>query len=215
MGYATTKVSTSEIERINVINPINALQGKVAGVNINTAGASGVTSSSSITIHGAKSIDKNNSSIFVIDGMIIQKPIKGALNGTDWGSQLKNLNPSDYENVTMLKGAATTALYGSREANDTIVIVSKGRKYGKQGLGVEISQTLETTDIYKSPIKFQNIYGAGTPNNEYEGGFLTDGSLQKTSISFGPRMDGLLVDQYIPNGEKSAEIGRASCRERV
>ncbi|WP_314951642.1 SusC/RagA family TonB-linked outer membrane protein [Tannerella forsythia] len=203
VGYATTKVSTSEIERINVINPINALQGKVAGVNINTAGASGVTSSSSITIRGAKSIDKNNSPIFVIDGMIIQEPIKGALDGTDWGSQLKNLNPSDYESVTVLKGAAATALYGSRGANGAIVIVSKGGKYGKQGLGVEISQTLETTDIYKSPIKFQNIYGAGTPNNGYEGGFLADGSLQKTSISFGPRMDGSLVDQYMPNGEKT------------
>ena len=102
-----------------------------------------------------------------------------------------------------MKGAAATALYGSRGANGAIVIVSKGGKYGKQGLGVEISQTLETTDIYKSPIKFQNIYGAGTPNNGYEGGFLADGSLQKTSISFGPRMDGSLVDQYMPNGEKT------------
>ena len=72
VGYATSKIAPTEIERTNAINPVTALQGKVAGVNINIGGASGVTSSSSITIRGAKSIDKNNSPIFVVDGMIIQ-----------------------------------------------------------------------------------------------------------------------------------------------
>ena len=79
VGYATTRVSPTEIERTNSVNPVNALQGKVAGVQINVGGASGVTSSSSITIRGAKSIDKNNSPIFVVDGMIIQEPLTGNL----------------------------------------------------------------------------------------------------------------------------------------
>jgi iron complex outermembrane receptor protein len=201
VGYATTNVSTTEIERINAINPITALQGKVAGLDINLTGASGVTSSSSITIRGAKSIDKNNSPIFVVDGMIIQEPLRGALDGTDWGSQLKNLNPADYESVTVLKGAAATALYGSRGANGAIVIKSKGGKYGKQGLGVEISQILETTNIYKSPIELQNVYGAGAVSNGYEGGFLADGSLQQASTSFGPKMDGSMINQYLPHGQ--------------
>ncbi len=83
--YTTTKVATAEIERLNVVNPVNALQRKVAGVSINATGASGVTSSFGITIRGAKSIDKNNSPIFVIDGMIIQETVTGALAGTDWG----------------------------------------------------------------------------------------------------------------------------------
>lgn len=203
VGYATAKVSPTEIERTNAVNVVNALQGKVAGVNINIGGASGVTSSSAITIRGAKSIDKNNSPIFVIDGMIIQEPVKGALDGTDWGSQLKNLNPADFESVTVLKGAAATALYGSRGANGAVVIVSKGGKYAKQGLGIEISQILETNDIYKSPVEFQNIYGAGSPSNGFEGGFLADGSLQRTAMSFGPKMDGSLVNQYLPHGEKT------------
>lgn len=152
VGYATSRVSTTEIERASAISPVNALQGKVAGVQINAGGASGITSSSSITIRGAKSIDKNNSPIFVIDGMIIQEAVTGNLNGTDWGSQLKNLNPADYESVTVLKGAAATALYGSRGANGAIVIVSKGGKFGKQGLGIEVNQTFEWTDVYKSPV---------------------------------------------------------------
>ncbi|MHB9056002.1 MAG: SusC/RagA family TonB-linked outer membrane protein [Paludibacteraceae bacterium] len=203
VGYATSKVSTTEIERVNAINPVNAIQGKVAGVNINIGGASGLTSSSAITIRGAKSLSKNSSPIWVVDGIIIQEPITGALDGTDWGSQLKNLNPADYESVTVLKGAAATALYGSRGANGAIVIVSKGGQYGKKGLGIEVSQILETTDIYKSPIAFQNVYGAGSPSNGYEGGFLGDGSLQKTSMSFGPKMDGSMVDQYLPGGQKT------------
>lgn len=203
VGYATTRVSTTEMERATAISPVNALAGKVAGVNINMAGASGLTSSSSITIRGAKSIDKNNAPIFVVDGMIIQEPLTGALDGTDWGSQLKNLNPADYESVTVLKGAAATALYGSRGANGAIVIVSKGGKFGKQGLGVEVSQVLETTDIYKAPYEMQNTYGAGSPGNGFEGDFLADGSLQKTRFSWGPKMDGRLIDQHMPNGEKT------------
>lgn len=93
VGYATTRVSPTEIERTNSVNPVNALQGKVAGVQINVGGASGVTSSSSITIRGAKSIDKNNSPIFVVDGMIIQEPLTGNLSGTDWGSSAEELEP--------------------------------------------------------------------------------------------------------------------------
>ena len=201
VGYATTRVSTDEIERTNTINPVNALQGKVAGLQINTGGASGVTSSSSITIRGANSVDKNNSPIFVIDGMIIQEPITGNLAGTDWGSQLKNLNPADYESVTVLKGAAATALYGSRGANGAIVIVSKGGKYGKQGLGVEVNQTVEVTDVYKSPVELQNIYGAGAVHDGYQGDFRPDGSILSSGWSWGPKMDGSLRNQWMPDGK--------------
>lgn len=201
VGYATTRVSTAEMERASVMSPVNALQGKVAGVQINAGGASGITSSSSITIRGAKSVDKNNSPIFVIDGMIIQEALTGNLAGTDWGSQLKNLNPADYESVTVLKGAAATALYGSRGANGAVVIVSKGGKFGKQGLGVEVNQTVEFTDVYKSPVELQNVFGAGTSWNGYEGDYLADGSLQRTVFSWGPRMDGRMINQYMPDGE--------------
>lgn len=206
VGYATSRVSTSEIERASALSPVNALQGKVAGVQINVGGASGITSSSSITIRGAKSIDKNNSPIWVIDGMIIQEAPTGNLSGTDWGSQLKNLNPADYESVTVLKGAAATALYGSRGANGAIVIVSKGGKFGKQGLGVEVNQTVEFTSVYDSPVDLQNEYGAGSINNGTQGGFLEDGTLQRTQLSWGPKFDGRMVNQYLPNGESTPYV---------
>ena len=206
VGYATTRVSTQEIERANAVNPVNALQGKVAGVQINAGGASGVTSSSAITIRGAKSVDKNNSPIWVIDGMIIQEAVTGNLDGTDWGSQLKNLNPADYESVQVLKGAAATALFGSRGANGAIVIKTKGGKMGKQGIGVEVNQTLEFTEIYDSPIDLQNVFGMGYLTNGYQGDWTPDGTLLGTGSSWGPRMDGTMVNQYMPNGEKYAFV---------
>ena len=202
VGYATTRVSTQEIERANAVNPVNALQGKVAGVQINAGGASGVTSSSAITIRGAKSVDKNNSPIWVIDGMIIQEAVTGNLSGTDWGSQLKNLNPADYESVQVLKGAAATALFGSRGANGAIVITSKGGKFGKQGIGVEINQTVEMTDVYDSPVDLQNEYGMGSIANGYQGDFDSSGDLIGTGNSWGPKFDGRMVNMYMPNGEK-------------
>ena len=203
VGYATTRVSTQEIERANAVNPVNALQGKVAGVQINAGGASGVTSSSAITIRGAKSVDKNNSPIWVIDGMIIQEAVTGNLSGTDWGSQLKNLNPADYESVQVLKGAAATALFGSRGANGAIVIKSKGGKMGKQGIGVEINQTVEFTEVYKSPAELQNEFGMGHFTNGYQGDFTPTGDLLGTGNSWGPRFDGSkMVTMYMPTPEK-------------
>jgi iron complex outermembrane receptor protein len=202
LGYATSTIKPAEVIATNTVNPINALQGKVAGVNINIVGTSGVTSSSSITIRGAKSIDKNNSPIFVIDGIVMENNITDTYGGKDWGSQLKNLNPDDYSSITVLKGAAATALYGSRGANGAIVIVSKGG-VSRRGVGVEISQTFKQENIYQSHIKLQNEYGAGTAWNGYDGGLLADGTLSKTTNSMGLKMDGQLLDQYYRNGEKT------------
>lgn len=116
---------------------------------------------------------------------------------------MKNLNPADYESVTVLKGAAATALYGSRGANGAIVIVSKGGKYSKQGLGVEVNQTVEVTDVYKSPVELQNIYGAGYTYNGYQSDFQPDGSLDRVVVSWGPRMDGREINQYMPDGKNT------------
>ena len=205
VGYATTRVSTQEIERANAVNPVNALQGKVAGVQINAGGSSGVTSSSSITIRGAKSVDKNNSPIWVIDGMIIQEEVKSANGSQDWGSQLKNLNPADYESVQVLKGAAATALFGSRGANGAIVIKTKSGK-GHRGLGVEINQTLEFTSAYAAPADLQNVFGMGSISNGYQGGFTPEGDLLGTGNSWGPKMDGSPVTMYMPYGEKEKYV---------
>lgn len=121
MGYAVTEVKGDELKAANTISPVAALQGKVAGVEI-SAGDGGLFGSSKILIRGASTLGSNNQPIYVVDGVILDNAIKNgdadwAANDTDWGNELKNLNPDDFESVSVLKGAAATALYGSRGLN--------------------------------------------------------------------------------------------------
>lgn len=188
LGYSVTTVDGSDLARTNTVNPITALQGKVAGVNINVMGSSGVQTSPSILIRGVTSLSKNTQPIFVVDGIVIENNRFGADDGVDYGSQLKNLNPDNYESITVLKGAAATSLYGSRGINGAIVITSKKGK-GGQGLGIELNSTYTITRAYENSIPLQNVYGMGSPFLR-EGNFRPDGTTNLTSYSFGPRMDG-------------------------
>lgn len=192
LGYAVTTVKGEDLTRTNTVNPIAALQGKVAGVNINVMGAAGIQTSPSIQIRGSKVLgnspgQSNNQPIFVIDGNIIQNNQINA-DDVDGGSQLKNLNPDDYESITVLKGAAATSLYGSRGLNGAVVITTKKGKAG-QGLGIEFNSTYQTQNIYRSPLELQNIYGQGSLSTR-EGNFAADGSQAATAGSWGPKMDG-------------------------
>jgi iron complex outermembrane receptor protein len=106
----------------------------------------------------------------------------------DGGSQLKNLNPDDYESVTVLKGAAATSIYGSRGLNGAIVITTKKGKQG-QGLGIEFNSTYQTQNIYKAPFALQNVFGHGSVSSR-EGNWGPDGAQVATAGSWGPKMDG-------------------------
>src|SRR5690606_13179390 len=108
LGYSVTEVLGSELARASTVNPITALQGKVAGVQINTT-AGGTFGNSRITIRGNSTFGANTQPIFVVDGVIMDNDVGGV-----WGNQLKNLNPDDFESFSVLKGTAATALYGSR-----------------------------------------------------------------------------------------------------
>lgn len=214
LGYATTTVKGDDIAATNTISPINALQGKVAGVNITASGSAGVTGSPTITIRGAKSLNKNNSPIFVIDGIVIQNNEQGlgSVSSGDnqealYGNQLKNFNADDYESVVVLKGAAATSLYGSRGANGAIVITTK-RGRDRKGLGVEASYTHEFKDTYAAPMRMQNIYGMGAANNGYEGGYnpgWESSASDLTNNSYGPKMDGRMMKQYYKGTASPAE----------
>lgn len=191
LGYAVTTVKGDELARTNTVNPITALQGKVAGVNVNSMTSGGVQTSPFIQIRGSKVLgkpgDNSNQPIFVVDGSVLNNNVFDADN-PDGGSQLKNLNPDDYESVTILKGAAATTLYGSRGINGAIVIVTKKGRPGS-GLGVEFNSTYQTQQIYRAPMAYQNTYGQGSWSAA-EGNFRPDGTMIKTMGSWGPRMDG-------------------------
>ena len=120
LGYAMTELKGDELNT-NLINPVSALQGKVAGVEISGSDG-GMFGSTKIQIRGASTLGKNNQPIYVVDGVILDNGIKEGnpdwdSNPNDYGNELKNLNPDDFESVSVLKGAAATALYGSRGLN--------------------------------------------------------------------------------------------------
>ena len=163
LGYAVTEMKGDELSTA-VVNPVNALQGKVAGVEISQSDG-GMFGSTKIQIRGASTLGANNQPIYVVDGVILDNSVKKGSadwDGTsygDYGNELKNLNPDDFETVSVLKGAAATALYGSRGLNGAVVITTKSGKKG-QGLGINVSQTFGVDHVYAQP-DLQYEYGQG------------------------------------------------------
>lgn len=166
LGYAITEVKGSDLAKTNELNPINALQGKVAGVQIDMGGAAGVMGSSKIVIRGNSTLGRNNQPIFVIDGVIMDNDVFDG-SGRDFGNDLKNLNMDDFESVSVLKGSSAAALYGSRAINGVILITTKKGK-ARKGIGVSLNQTVNVLNAYAGP-DFQNEFGGGTV-----GDFFTD-----------------------------------------
>jgi len=187
LGYAMTELKGDDLLKSNVANPITALQGKVAGVQIDM-GTAGPQSSQRILIRGNTSLSGNNQPIFVIDGIIIENDIKiGDKFDRDFGNDIKNLNFDDFETVSVLKGAAATALYGSRASNGVILITTKKGKKGG-GLGISVSHTQIWDKPYKYP-DFQNEFGMGSYPLWPIG---SDGQISRNiapGVNFGPRYD--------------------------
>src|SRR5574344_988789 len=178
LGYAVSEVKGSDLikSRGGVSNPVNALQGKVAGLQISSSSGS-MGGSSKIIIRGASSLSGNNQPLFVVDGVPIEgtdynatETARGA-GGYDYGNLVQDINPDDIENITVLKGAAASALYGSRASNGVIMITTK-RGQKDQGLGVEYSSTVGFETVTKLP-KLQSEYGGGYG---YAGSYTTTGS---------------------------------------
>jgi len=165
LGYSVTEVKGSELAKTNEVNPINSLQGRVAGVQIDQ-GAGGLFGSTKIVIRGNSTLGRNNQPIFVIDGVIMDNDIFSGT-GRDFGNDLKNLNMDDFESVSILKGSAAAALYGTRAINGVVLITTK-KGAQRKGIGVTVNQTVNLQQPYAGP-DFQNEFGGGTV-----GAFFTD-----------------------------------------
>ena len=164
LGFSVTEIKGSDLTMTKQVNPVNSLMGKVAGVQIDQ-GAAGPFGSTRIIIRGNSTLSKNNQPIFVVDGVFVDN--NAVTGGRDFGNDLASLNSEDFESVSVLKGSAAAALYGSRAINGVILITTKkGSK--TDGIGVNFSQSFITYDPYKGP-EFQNEYGGGTV-----GAFFTD-----------------------------------------
>lgn len=174
LGYAVSEIQGEEIAQTVQVNPVNALQGKTAGVQISTT-SGGTFGGTRITVRGNSTFDQNTQPIFVVDGVILDNDISGT-EGADWGNQLKNLNPDDFESFSILKGAAAAALYGSRALNGVVIVTTKsGTK--RTGLGVSVNQTIGVRTVYDTP-DFQNQYGSGLSSGGFS--FVTNGPNTRT-----------------------------------
>jgi len=165
LGYAVQEVTGDDINRVKSSNVVSSLSGKVAGVQIQTAGNFG--GSVNILVRGSSSLTGNNQALFVIDGVPIDNTTfntsyqsRGG-RGYDYGNAATDINPDDIESISVLKGAAATALYGSRAANGVILITTKKGKKGKTlGVDVSFSGMMGVVDKSTFPV-YQQEYGAG------------------------------------------------------
>ncbi|WP_052823359.1 SusC/RagA family TonB-linked outer membrane protein [Neotamlana sedimentorum] len=182
LGYGVSTVKSEDFDVAAETDVVQALQGKISGVNITGQGG-GIGASSKITIRGVTRISGSNSPLWVIDGV----PISDANDFTssrttgsiDYGNRAQDINPDDIESLTVLKGASAAALYGSRASNGVIIVTTKkGKEKG--------SLTYSSTIRFDSPLRlpdFQNTYGPGTQGVYSE---IDGNNLQDVSPGWGP-----------------------------
>lgn len=181
VGYAVTSVGGDEVTKTQTTDAMTSLQGRVAGVDISaSSGAPGA--STKVILRGYSSVTGNNQPLYVVDGSPINNstnPGSGDLNNTvDLGNGASDINPEDIESMTILKGAAATALYGSRAANGVIMITTKsGKKNNK--LKVNYSSSVTYSEPLRLP-QLQDKFGQG-----WSGHWASD-----ENGSWGPVMDG-------------------------
>ena len=165
LGYAATTVKNEEIVGQHATNVTTALAGKVAGLQI-SATTTDPGASVNVIIRGYSSINGNNQPLYVIDGIVV--------------GGMGSLSSEDIESLTVLKGAAATALYGSRAANGVIVITTKQGKRGvDRNFSIEYSGGVEARQVSLLPV-FQNDFGQGWNGTQT---FIENGS-------WGARFDG-------------------------
>lgn len=163
LTYSAQTVGGKDVNDIKSINMINSLQGKSAGLQI-TPNSTGAGGSSKILFRGNKSISGSNQPLIVIDGVPTMTNTTTSQVSSDYGGErdagdvMSTINPDDIASITLLKGAAASALYGAVAANGAIMITTKQGMAGKVSVNVSSNTTMEMPMILP---KFQDTYGAG------------------------------------------------------
>ncbi len=221
LGYAVSKVTGEEINNTVGGNWLNGLNGKVAGLNFDQASA-GPGGSVRVTLRGEASLSHdNNTALFVIDGVPVSNDMTASTSASsysstdapvDYGNGASDLNPEDVESVSVLKGPAATALYGSRAANGAIVITTKSGSDSSKKKGLHItfnsSCVLEQAGFWPD---FQTEYGSGNANASKRGDMryysywnltpdMSDTGKQidrnQSTYAYGAKFDGQMFYQY-------------------
>ncbi|MFV0345452.1 MAG: SusC/RagA family TonB-linked outer membrane protein [Bacteroidales bacterium] len=158
LAYDVQEVGGEDVTRVKDPNFVTSLNGKIAGVTINSAGGPG--SPTKVVMRGSKSISQGNNALYVIDGIPISNSGStigtGRFSGISGSDPMANINPDDIESISVLTGPSAAALYGFQAANGAIVITTKKGEEGKAKF------TFSSTTEFSSPFvthKFQNKYG--------------------------------------------------------
>ncbi len=198
VSYAAQTLKGNDINQSRVGDVSQQLSGQVAGLNVITNNGSAV-SSSRIVLRGESSLNPNkNQPLLVVDGVLISNeyigigsnPVSSDL-PVDYGNSLNDLNPDDFESVTVLKGPKAAALYGERGTNGVLIITTKSGK-DKKGMGIEFNTGI-STDVVNRFWDEQNEYGGGGTNGPLANQFRSN-----WGGNFGPRTDGTLIAQATP-----------------
>ena len=212
LGYSVTTVAGASLTEARETNFVNGLAGKVAGVNISNV-ATGPGGSANVVIRGISDITGSNQPLYVIDGIPMQNStyrqtdISGGYGGADGGDGTININPDDIETISVLKGAAASALYGYRGSKGVILITTKSGKSAR-GTGVELNSNYVIQNVIDNT-DWQTTYGQGNSGNK-----PVDGSdaFETGLSSWGAKLDGSQVFQFDgvqrPYAAVSGNIGR-------
>ena len=195
LGYSVTEMKAEELLKNKQTNVVNSLAGKIAGVTV-TQGSGAAGAGSAIIIRGGNSASESSSNqpLFVVDGIVYDNSSpNGGNSGTDgvtqsattFSNRVMDINPEDIESMSVLKGAAAAALYGSRAADGVVLITTKK---GAEG-AVKVNVSSKYTYSYAAAVpELQGVYGAGSYN---ESGLLVT---ENVTSSWGEKIQGNVYD---------------------
>ncbi len=202
LGYEVGEVKGEDLTKAKEVNVANSLAGRVAGLVVQET-AGGASGSTRVVLRGATEMTGNNQPLYVIDGVPMDNTSYGQAGtegGYDLGDGISSINPDDIETMSVLKGPAAAALYGSRASHGVILITTKKANTGDAKWGVEYNGTL-TFDTQSSQWdNIQQVYGMGS-----DGKYNVD-AVSNTNKSWGPKADEGLVLRYFDGQEHPFNI---------
>lgn len=214
LGYAAQSVKGNAVKDAKTNNWVNSLNGKVPGLNIQSAGA-GPMGSSRITLRGESSLNlDNNQALIVVDGV----PVSSKISGTgftshlsqdspvDFGSDISDLNPDDIEKITVLKGPGATALYGSRAAGGALIITTKSGSRKGKGLGITYNVNGSMDRVNRWP-DYQFEYGEGRTDKYFSYLDSEDGPNTATGVAAGRAWGPRSTVSYITSSTPTPPLG--------
>ena len=197
LGYEVGEVKGDELTKAKEVNVANSLAGRVAGLVVEgTAG--GASGSTRVMLRGTTEMTGNNQPLYVIDGVPMDNTNFGSAGtegGYDLGDGISSINPDDIESMSVLKGPAAAALYGSRASHGVILITTKKANTGDAKWGVEYNGTLTFDSQLSKWDNVQQVYGMGSD------GMYNIDAVSNTNKSWGPKADGGLTLRYFDGQE--------------